>query len=96
MNKELYQYRKDNGLCVNCGDRAVMGKTRCISCAQIDAVKAKYREENRIKDKRRLTAYRKQKNKYLKEWREKNPDKVAVYKSRKSEYNKRYKEGYTL
>lgn len=93
---KLYKYRKENGLCVNCGDTAVPGKTRCIGCAQIERVKAKNRAETRIKDKRRLTAYRKQKNKYMKEWREKNPDKVAVYKSRRPEYNKRYKEGYSL
>lgn len=95
MNK-LYQYRKENGLCVNCGDKAVPGKTRCVGCAQIDAVKAKDREERRTRNKHWVTAYRKRKNAYMREWKEKNPDKVEVYKSRKSEYNRRYKEGYSL
>ncbi len=86
IKKELYQYRKDNHLCVDCGDRAQMGKTRCLGCSQIMNVKQRIRyAEWSDEQKETKQAYRKG---YL----ESHPEKVALYKSRKSEYNQRYKE----
>ena len=91
---ELYKYRKDNGLCWTCGEKAEPGKTRCLRCAQIATAKEKMRREEKI----RMYGddYRRAKREYQRKWQEKNPDKVAVYKSRKPEYNKRYKGGYSL
>ena len=83
MNK-YYQYRKENGLCVSCGDRAVPGKTRCVGCLQIAAVKQKQRYRDGG------DAYREAKYRYVKKWQEEHPEKVAVYKSRRTEYNRRY------
>ena len=82
MNK--YQYRKENGLCVSCGDRAVPGRTRCIGCLQVAAAKQKIRYQERGEE------YRKAKYEYVKKWQKNNPERMEVYKSRKSEYNKRY------
>ena len=39
MNADLYNYRKANGLCCYCGERAEPGKTRCIGCNQVHQVK---------------------------------------------------------
>ena len=87
MNK-YQQYRKDNGLCLDCGEMAAKGKTRCIRCLQIIAAKQKMREHQ--KREADPEGYREAKNRYRRNWEEKNPDKVAVYRQRKSEYNKRY------
>lgn len=87
MNKrELYHYRRENGLCVNCGEPAVEGKTRCVSCAQFECAKAKSRYASLTPQEKHM--------RYLREmrWRKRNPEKVAIYKSRQTQYNKRYKE----
>ena len=73
-----YEYRKMNGLCVNCGDRAEPGKVKCIGCAQIEAVKRMQRMEDE--------EYRERYQKYQQEYRKKHP----VSKEKKSEYNRRY------
>ena len=87
-NRELYLYRKANGLCWGCGEIAEPGKTRCLRCAQIATAKEKMRREENIK----LYGddYRQAKREYQKSWAMKNPEKVAVYKDRKSEYNRKY------
>lgn len=82
-----YKYRKENGLCVSCGDRAVPGKTRCLGCLQIAAAKQRMRYQDGG------DAYRKAKYQYVKKWQKENPEKMEVYKSRRSEYNKRYNWG---
>lgn len=92
--EELYKYRRQNHLCVNCGERADGNKSRCIRCAQIETVKAHIRREEKIK--MYGDDYRRAKNEYMKKWKKKNPEKVAVYKSRKGEYNRNYKKGYCL
>lgn len=88
-NKKLYNYRKENGLCVNCGERRDGGTaTRCLRCAQIERVKAHDRYE-------RLTPEEKKHNYFVKKkWLQEHPEKVAEYAKRKSEYNRRYKEKY--
>lgn len=85
----IYEYRKKQGLCVNCGEVAASGKTRCIRCAQIEAVKALDRYHHKV----HTDAYRDARSQYEKKWRESNPEKMAMYKSRKSEYNRRYNNG---
>ena len=92
--KDLYIYRINNHLCVNCGEKTDTGKTRCLRCAQIACAKERLRREEKIA--MYGDDYRRAKNEYMKRWREENPDKVAVYKSRKQEYNKRYNRGYSL
>ena len=82
MSKELYQYRKENGLCTSCGDRAEPGKSRCIGCAQIEAVKNRMRYENLSQEAKR------EKRAYQKEYRKNHP----VDKDKRSEYNRRYRE----
>lgn len=85
--KKWYLYRKENHLCVNCGERTNGGNTRCERCRQILAVKEKERYEKLSDDEKH--------EKYLKNlaWRKKNPDKVAVYSKRKSDYNRKYNWG---
>lgn len=78
------EYRKKNGLCLNCGEKAVQGKTRCIGCLQYEAAREKMRREEGGSD------YQKAKREYLKKWQQKNPDKMAVYRGRKHDYNQRY------
>lgn len=81
---KLYEYRRHNGLCVRCGEKAENGKSRCLYCLQIEAVKQKMRSEKWSDEKR------KEKAEYLKQWQKRNPEKMKTYKSRKSEYNRRY------
>ena len=86
--KRLYEYRKANNLCVECGDTAKPGKTRCIGCLQYQAVMSRMRWENYTPaEKKRLRQMQKK-------WREDHPERMEVYKSRKSEYNRRYRDGY--
>lgn len=76
---ERYYYFKMNGLCVNCGEPAQKGKTRCIRCAQIDAAKQKIREESYSEErKEELRIYRRD---YIRRHPEKN-----------REYQRRYRE----
>lgn len=87
MNK-YQQYRKDNGLCLDCNEVAAPGKTRCYKCLQIIAAKQRIRDqEKRDADP---DGYRRAKNMYRKEWEKRNPEKMAVYRERKSMYNHKY------
>ena len=71
------EYRKKNGLCLTCGELAVMGKTRCIGCLQVAAAKQKmYDDEKRNGDP---DAYRDAKRKYMKKWSDKNREHVREY-----------------
>lgn len=85
MNK-YQQYRKDNGLCLDCNERAAPGKTRCYRCLQIIAVKQRERYHERMND----PEYKKEKREYQKRWKENHPEKMEVYKARKSMYNRKY------
>lgn len=80
------QWKKENGYCLDCDEKAVVGKTRCYRCLQIIAVKQKIRYKEQSKD----PAYIEKRREYQKKWQEKNPEKMAVYKSRKPMYNRRY------
>ena len=82
-----YKYRKENGLCYTCGDRAEPGKSRCLRCLQIEAAKEKMRREEKGDD------YRQARREYMKKWQDENPERMAEYKRRKSEYNRRYLNG---
>lgn len=86
--RPLYQYRRENGLCVNCGERAVPGKSRCTSCAQVECIKARIRYA--------ALSPREKHMRYLREseWRDRNPERVAAYKLRQPQYNKKYREAY--
>lgn len=82
MNK-YQQYRKDNGICLGCDDKAAPGKTRCYRCLQIIAVKQKARYHDDPE-------YRKRKMEYQKQWVKNNPERMAMYRERKSMYNRKY------
>lgn len=61
-NKERYDYRRANGLCVDCGKPAIEGKARCLVCdkkasANCETYRKEHREERRLK-KRELYKYR--------------------------------------
>lgn len=86
MSRILYDYRRKNGLCVNCGERAVQGKSRCIGCAQIECAKAKIRYAALSPKEKHMRYLRES------EWRDRNPERVATYKSRQTQYNKKYRE----
>ncbi len=75
---ELYAYRKSHGLCVSCGDeRAVMGKVRCVRCAQIHSVKQQmYHPTEEQKERKR---------KYLRDYQHSHHEKYR-------EYQRRYRE----
>lgn len=87
--RKLYMYRKNNHLCVNCGEKTDGGTvTRCIRCAQIERIKANERYA-KLSPEEKNKKYQQQQ-----EWRRNNPQKVAKYAERKTEYNRRYKEKY--
>lgn len=85
MSRILYDYRRKNGLCVNCGEIANGSQTRCLLCRQIERVKARSRYATLSPEEKH--------QRYLKEqaWRDAHPEKVAAYKSRKPEYDRRYR-----
>lgn len=89
---QYYQYRRSQGLCVDCGERAAEGKTRCYRCLQIIAVKQKMRYQEQANG----PAYREQRREYQKKWQENHPDRMAVYRERKSMYNRKYFYGEEL
>ena len=77
-----YEYRKRNGLCTRCGDRAEPGKTLCVGCSQLEAVK----RMNRMDD----NEYREKSRKYQREYQREYRKTHQVDKAKKSEYNRRY------
>ena len=85
--RKMLDYRRANHLCIECGERAKDGSTRCIGCLQYQAAMAKLRRE-RYTDEDKKAVYE-----YHKKWLADHPDRVEVYKSRKSEYNRRYTYG---
>ena len=86
--KPLIEYRKEHGLCYECGDKAENGKTRCMWCLQRIAGRQKMYEER--KREKNPDEYYRAKREYQRKWQTKNPEKMNLYKSRKSEYNKKY------
>lgn len=85
---DLKESRKSMGLCIDCGDRAKPGCTRCVGCLQVIAVKQKMRRKEMSDEKKAA------RREYERKWMAENPDRIEVYKSRKSEYNRRYRNGY--
>lgn len=77
-----YQYRKENHLCVNCGEQSAPGKTRCIGCLQNIAAKQRMRYQDGGE------AYRQARREYEKKWADKNRDHVREY------HRKWYAENY--
>lgn len=73
---ERYYYLKTNGLCVNCGEVAQKGKTRCIRCAQIDAAKQHIREQEYSKERKA------ERRAYCRTWIKNHPDKNREYQRR--------------
>lgn len=43
--ERLWQYRRENGLCINCGRDAVKGRTRCMKCLLKNAEASRARRE---------------------------------------------------
>ena len=84
---KTYKYRKENGLCVCCGEIAQKGKTRCMRCLQIAAAKQKDYEARKMAENPNYYAERYQ---YQKKWLKENPDKQKKYKERKHIYNAKY------
>lgn len=82
-DQTLYHYRKERGICVKCGAPAVKGKTRCASCAKIDAVKSKYRYHKMSEEQ--LAIKRERQNK----WFADHHDRVAIYRQRQAERKNR-------
>ena len=83
----LYYVRKEQGLCVTCGDPAQEGKTQCEMCAKLQRIKQKmYRDA--LPDEAKQRQYMR-----VREWLAAHPERVAEYKRRKTEYNRRYREG---
>lgn len=78
----LYEYRKANGLCVSCGEIAKPGRTRCIRCSQIYAVKEQERRKH-------LTPEQEERRKEYQRFYAKNH---PVSKEKRSEYNRQYRE----
>lgn len=85
--KKMLDYRRANHLCIECGERAKDGCTRCIGCLQYQAAMSKLRRA-RYTDEDKKAAYE-----YHKKWLADHPDNVKAYKNRKSEYNRRYTYG---
>lgn len=82
-SSERYYYMKMNGLCVSCGEVAQKGRTRCIRCAQIDAVKEAWRRENMSEERKA------ERREYCKEYVRKHPEKNKEYQRRYRENEKR-------
>lgn len=78
---KLYVYRRENGLCVYCGEYAEGGKSYCLKCRQIMSVKQKIAYHNSSDEKKRANYERQQ------EWRKNHPKNVEAYKKKKREYN---------
>lgn len=81
MNK-YQQYRKDNGLCIDCAEIAAPGKTRCVKCLRNIAEKQRMRYQDGGE------AYRQARRKYEKKWADKNREHVREY------HRKWYEENY--
>ena len=81
---EIYQYRKENHICVKCGlEDAVQGKTRCLRCAQIEAIRQAQYEYN-YSDARKA-----ERRQYMRTWIKNHPEKNR-------EYQRRYRENEQL
>lgn len=91
MNK-YQQYRRENGLCIDCAEKAAPGKSRCYRCLQIIAAKQKIRYHEQSND----PEYTEKRREYQKKWQENHPDRMAVYRERKSMYNRKYFYGEEL
>ena len=79
-----YEYRKKNGLCVTCGDMAEPGRTKCIGCYQVDAIK----RMQRMEDEEYRMRYQAYQHEYQKSYRKDHPKS----KEKNAEYNRRYRE----
>lgn len=86
--KPLIAYRKEHGLCYECGEKAETGKTRCLWCLQRIAGRQRMYEERKRSEN--PESYYRKKREYQKKWQEKNPEKMAVYRARKRDYNRKY------
>lgn len=81
MNK-YYEYRRMNGLCVSCGEKAQPGKSRCIRCAQIASAREQMRQESMSHDKKEA------KKKYMRKYQKEHPPN----KEKRSEQNRQYRQ----
>ena len=84
--KALMQYRRENKLCIECGDHVKEGRTRCAGCLQMSAFRARqYRAA--------WSPERKQKQKEdIQRWLDNHPEYMDQYNARRKEYNRRYRE----
>lgn len=89
--KERYYHRKENGLCVKCGEVAEPGKVRCRECAEFSNWKQRvlYKDRDNTAKKAYMKAYnktykvsREKKAEYNRRYREKNPNCMYVNRER--------------
>ena len=74
---QYQKYRKRKHLCLDCGEKAADGKTRCLGCLQKIAGRQKmYAERKKAENP---DAYADAKRKYQKKWADKNRDHVREY-----------------
>ena len=84
--KAIVEYRKANHLCLDCGEVAVKGKTRCLFCLQKIAGRQRMYEER--KKSENPDEYYQKRRAYYKKWCDKNRDHVREY------HRKWYEENY--
>lgn len=84
--KELYHYRKEHGLCVDCGEKIEGCCVRCDWC--LKKVRLLQRERFEKKTDAELKAYKDYQKAYQKEYRKTHP----LSKEYKSEHNRIYRE----
>lgn len=84
--KPIIEYRKSNHLCLDCGNKAEVGKTRCSYCLQKIAGRQRLYEERKKQDN--PEAYYQAKRQYQKKWSDKNREHVREY------HRKWYEENY--
>ena len=84
--KELYDYRKANGLCVACGCEINSGAVRCDWCQK--KVRLQQKERFARMTDSELKAYKDYQKAYQKEYRKKH----QISKEYKSEHNRIYRE----
>ena len=53
-SKIAYEYRKRIGKCINCGNDAVEGKTRCRKCLDIESKRNREKLERETEEQREI------------------------------------------
>ena len=84
MNK--YQlYRREHGMCIDCGAKVMDGRSRCPGCLRKVADRQRMYEAKKKMDN--PDAYYQAKRQYQKKWADKNREYVRAYKRKWYEEN---------